>query len=183
MGDRENEAERFRASHGMNDNRNVVSDHPLVEVERIRAKTAELLADDNNQAFSQLFMGNKLIKNLLEDETESFALAYSFALHPLDDVEDELRDMGVTIKKTITETKLENGIEVNTQKEIDAPIRFEVTPIIDFIDEWMRKRVPANRLRVKELINAIHGQNENNQLVLRQPGMIPQEPMQRGRII
>jgi hypothetical protein len=128
-------AKKFREEHNIKKefNPNSNNDHYLVEMMRIVAKSSELLADDKNQAFSQLNMGSKLSKMFESiDETKEFALSYNYALHPLDEIQNDLKVMGISLEE---------------------PINFQVDILKEFIDEWMRKRVPANRLRVKEFID------------------------------
>lgn len=182
--EKERQARAFRAEHGLSGNQQKgASDHPLVEVERLRHDSALLFADDTNQAFSQIRMGSKLNEMFaMQDETKDFALAYSFATHPLDDVEAELTEMGITTKIKVREIKIIDGNEQEVIIEKEVPISFEVTQLKIFIDEWMRKRVPANRGRVKEFIDLITGLKSNDILTQR-PIQNPQEPLTRGRIM
>src|SRR5574337_1994218 len=84
----------FRKSHGLQEKGKTVSDHPFVEAMREIFGNAQLLADDKNQAFTQLYLGK--FRNLFTDETKDFALAYNFALHPLDEIQEELQHMGIS---------------------------------------------------------------------------------------
>ena len=132
----EEKGEKFRQQHNIETGNHhpATSDHFLVEIMRILGEDGKLLADDTNQAFSQLNMGGKL-KELFAtvDETKEFALTYNYALHPLDDIQKDLADMKIT-------------------QDDGTPITFKVDILQEFVDEWMRKRVPANRLRVEEFI-------------------------------
>ena len=128
-------AEGFRKDHGIlkEQQHHASNDHFLVEMLKVLAEDGKLLADDKNQAFSQLNMGGKL-KELFAtvDETLTFAQAYNYAMHPLDDIQNDLIEMNIFEK--------------------EASPAFKVDILQNFIDEWMRKRVPANRLRVNEFI-------------------------------
>lgn len=179
--DLEKKAEEFRKSHGIESNPIMTSSsHFMVDIYKILAANGTLLADDTNQAFTQLFMGR--FRNLFTDETKDFALAYNFALHPLDEIQNDLEEMGIVIPIKTKVKTLQDGQEVEITKFEEQPINFEVTILKDFIDEWLRKRVPANRKRVKEFIELITGQSMR-ELMMRQPQTEPREPLTRGRII
>lgn len=161
----EEKAEEFRKEHNlMKEHRPAgTSDHFLVEMLKVLAEDGKLLADDKNQAFSQLNMGGKLKEIFATvDETLTFAQAYNYAMHPLDNIQNDLIEMGIFEKEP-------------------SPI-FKVDILQNFIDEWMRKRVPANRLRVKEFIDLKASVREfvgNNGI---QQNATPKEPGEKKRI-
>lgn len=172
-------AEDFRKSHGLGDKAIYQSSHPFVEAMREIFGNAQLLADDKNQAFTQLYLGK--YRNLFTDETKDFALAYKYACEPLNEIQEELQMMGITQPERVEKTILEGGIEKKIVVYEEVPIKFEVTILKNFIDEWLRKRVPANRLRVKEFIEIIKGNQTINDIMTRPQSSTPQEP-NRGRL-
>ncbi len=178
------EVEKFRKEHGIaTDNKNTVSDHFLVQIMEIVQKNAELFADDRNQAFSQLRMGGKLEQIFsMQDETKEFALAYNYALHPLDELELELEELGIDTEIKVKKKRFEGGKDIEEIVTEKAPITFEVTLLKNFIDEWMRKRVPANRKRVKEFIDLVSPAIQEYKASMKPANTVPQEPGQRGRL-
>ena len=121
----------------------VESDNPIVEQTRILTDAVRLLADDKNEIFSQLdkkqFLGI--------DETYNFALTYSFADNPLEDVEQILAEAG------IKETVMVKDEGEYVQKEI--PFRFDIPVLKKFAVEWLKRRHNVNRSRVQEYIDAL----------------------------
>ncbi len=154
--EREKLAANFRKEHNIKDSDSHSSDHFLVEIMRIAAENGTLLADDRNQAFTQLFMGK--FRNVFADETKDFALAYNFALHPLDEIQKDLEELGITTTQKVKKSIQKDGQTIEVTEIEQVPIQFEVTILKDFINEWLRKRVPANRKRVQEFIDLITGQ-------------------------
>ncbi len=157
----DDEVKAWRVKHGIVDsaNNNTTSDHPMVEALRELMSSAELLADDKNQAFTQLYLGK--FQNLFTDETKDFAMAYTFALHPLDDIQEELELMGITEPQIIRKSAMgKDGKEIIVSEAVETPVKFEIDILRNFIDEWLRKRVPANRARVKEFIKIMTGQED-----------------------
>ena len=179
-------AREFRETHGITEKRNISSDHYLVDVIKEIQANAQLLADDRNEVFSQLYMGK--FKNIFSDETKDFALSYVYACHPLDDIETELQEMGITTtRKVIGEnglpekiTSVKDGIETQIDRDEEIPIHFEVTPLKAVIEEWKRTRHSANRSRVKEFIELFTSPGVKE--LLNNRAGIPQEPGQKGRI-
>ncbi len=180
LNDVEKKAAEFRQRHGISDaGSKTQSDHPYVEVARMLNESARLLADDKNEAFSQLDKGK--FADIFTDETKTFALGYYYACHPLDDIEKDLLEMGITTHEKQTKTIQKDGSEIELTEDVEVPIRFEVTPLKGFIEEWLRKRHAVNRLRVDEFIKLVNGQGIKEMLT--RPQQTPQEPMQRGRIV
>jgi len=156
--------------------RTLDSDHPLYLSLLALRDVILTLADDENEAFTQLNMGNW--KNLWIDETKDFALAIHFAQHPMDDIEEELARRGIVETKVLNKLRvkkeqetqyiksLSEGVEEGTKFEIidnkdetisiikytENPLHFVNRPLGQFAHEWMKRRVPANRKRVDELI-------------------------------
>ena len=152
------------------------SDHPLYLSLLALRDVILTLADDENEAFTQLNMGTW--KNLWIDETKDFALAIHYAQHPLDDIGEELTRRGIVERHILNEVKVNKGqeaqyiksliegspegtkFEVRDNKDetviitkyIEKPLRFVNRPLGLFAHEWMKRRVPANRKRVAELI-------------------------------
>ena len=172
-------AEEFRKSHGIGDRGTTSNNHPLVDALREYFGNAQLLADDKNQAFTQLYLGK--FRNIFTDETKDFALAYEYALHPLDEIQEELQIMGITEPVKVNKTIKEEGLNKEVSEYEQKPINFEVTILKNFIDEWLRKRVPANRLRVKEFIELFNKNNIGQELINPRSTQ-PQEPATRGRL-
>lgn len=121
------------------------SDYPTVEIARIWKSIMEYLGDDTNEALTQLDKGG--FKNLYQDETKLFAIAIHFSEHPFDDIEMEFQRRGIQRKIKDAEGKVVDH----------SPIHFEVIPLRTFAKEWMKRRHPVNRQRVKELIELITG--------------------------
>lgn len=148
-------AELKRALNGESDtsSRGYDSDYPTVEIARIWKSIMEYLGDDTNEALTQLDKGE--FKNLYHDETKLFAIAMNFAENPFGDIEMEFQRRGIMRKVTVPETRKDG--KVIPKHEEFYPVRFEVIPLRTFAKEWMKRRHPVNRLRVKELIQLVTG--------------------------
>lgn len=160
------------------------SDHPLYLSLLALRDVILTLADDENEAFTQLNVGGGWLRKFwMEDETKMFAQAVQFAEHPYDDIEAELERRGIKEKIVLgqarinkeheaqyvtslsgsldDETKLPINLEVinnedgtiTITKYIEKPLHFTNRPLARFAHEWMKRRVPADRRRVKELID------------------------------
>jgi len=132
---------------------NYDSDYPTVEIARIWKSIMEYLGDDSNEALTQLDKGD--LHNFYQDETKLFAIAMHFSEHPFDDIEMEFQRRGIMRKIKVAET-IRDGKTVPEHEE-KYPIKFEVIPLRTFAKEWMKRRHPVNRLRVKELIQLVTG--------------------------
>jgi hypothetical protein len=176
-------AERFKKEHKILDRSEYPTggnDHYLLEIVRELQKNGQLLADDKNQAFSQLNMGGKL-KQMFEsvDETKEFALGFTYARHAFDDIENDLIAMGVfnnsddeTIFSKIQEAKdLEEVRTILTDSTIDLKAHI----VEEFQNRWMQSRVPADRKRVEEYIRLNQAVREIVQQHLGEAA-IPKEP-------
>lgn len=148
----------------------LTSDNPMFLSFQALVEFVELLADVDNEAFTQLDKGK--FSNPFVDETRQFATAIHFAEHPLDDIEEELAARGIK-ERTLLRTLVVPNSNVdsivkeskNFMKVTDVGdgnsrieefeeknIHFEIKPLKDYAKEWMRKRVPVNRERVNEII-------------------------------
>lgn len=151
-------------------NRTLSSDNPMFLSFQALVEFVELLADVDNEAFTQLDKGK--FSNPFVDETRQFATAIHFAEHPLDDIEEELAARGIrerTLIRTLEipksgvdsmikesknffkVTELQDG-NCKIEEFEEKNIHFEIKPLKDYAKEWMRKRVPVNRERVNEII-------------------------------
>lgn len=130
---------------------NIQSDNPMVEITRMNIEAVGKLADGNNDIFSQLTKDN------LQDETFDYALAMSLAMNPLKNMEDRLARRGITRKVLV---KHDLG-----EIEEDQPIRLKITPLIDFLKEFLVRRHCLNRNRVEEYINALDKANGKDTLL------------------
>lgn len=142
-------AAELRSKLDSGDKKGYDSDYPTVEIARIWKSIMEYLGDDTNEALTQL--DKKGWKNPFLDETESFATAIHFSEHPFDDIEMEFERRGIR-RKLHTPIKTTDGNVIT-----HVPIKFQVIPLRTFAKEWMKRRHPVNRQRVKELIELVTG--------------------------
>lgn len=150
----------------------VHSDNPMVERTKIVTDAIKVLADDKNEIFSQLdkagiFTGRKFI-----DETFNFALTYSFAENPMEDLEQYLESRGIFEEIS----SFEEGEEVKEKRAI----RIDIPVLKEFATEWLRRRHLVNRSRVKEYIQALDAGSVKE---LARAQMEPRQPLGlNGRI-
>lgn len=129
----------------------IQSDNPMVEITRMNIEAVGKLADGNNDIFSQL------TKDHLQDETFDYALAMSLAMNPLKNMEDRLKRKGIYRKILV---KHDLG-----EIEEEQPIRIKITPLIDFLKEFLIRRHCLNRNRVEEYIKALDKANGKENLI------------------
>ena len=160
-----------------NAGKTIDSDHPSYLSIAAIIELIRTLGDDNNESLTQLNIGD--YKNFYVDETYDFASAIHFAKHPMDSICIKLERRGIrkrvplgefTVPKKdelqalkslqvndteLTKTEVKdtgNDTITITKYRLDA-IHIEDRPLAEFAHEWMKRRVPANRKRVKEIID------------------------------
>lgn len=134
-----------------NKKQQIQSDNPAVEITRMNIEAVAKLADGNNDIFSQL------TKDTLQDETFDYALAMSLAMNPLKDMEGRLKRRGITHKLMV---KYDLG-----EIEEERPIRIKITPLVEFLKEFLVRRHCLNRNRVSEYIEALDKANGKDTLL------------------
>jgi hypothetical protein len=125
--------------------KDIQSDNPQVEIAKLNHDAIKVLADQNNEIFSQLY------KDTLQDETLDYALAINFAHNPLQALEERLKVRGIQEKRII---KHDLG---DIEEEID--IRIKVPMFENFLKEFLIRRHCLNRKRVNEYIDALDKAN------------------------
>ena len=125
--------------------KDIQSDNPQVEIAKLNHDAVKVLADQNNEIFSQLY------KDSLQDETLDYALAINFANNPLQALEERLRARGIKEKKIV--------IHDLGEMEEEVEIRLKVPMFINFLKEFLVRRHCLNRGRVSEYIDALDKAN------------------------